>query len=282
METTSSKALEQEQSFEGKFPFEAVEYESITRTATPKIILNGYNWRLDTDLLPTTDGHSTDGLLWSNGGIICLNSFALPTTDPGHTGRLWSSGGAVVQSGYTPPAHDGVPVGVFFPYAGSTAPTGYLLFAPGATIGDLSSTATYKSASYEALFNICKASWGNAGTETWASHDKVLLPDPTAASLVGVGTSTGFTTNETIAQGVKVNDQLQGHNQGKGLIDTASGVSKVHDPNGHADWSGKGSVSGSANTAANTFYRADGSNGTPRIGTTTHGKYLGTYYIIKY
>jgi hypothetical protein len=103
METTSKKALEQDQSFEGKFPFEAVEYESITRTATPKIILNGYNWRLDTDLLPTTDGHSTDGLLWSNGGIICLNNFALPTTDPGHTSRLWSSGSKVVLSGFIEP-----------------------------------------------------------------------------------------------------------------------------------------------------------------------------------
>jgi hypothetical protein len=56
-----------------------------------------------------------------------------------------------------------------------TAPTGYLK-CDGNTIGDVSSGAFYESANYEALFDILKESFGNAGTEVFASGDTVKLP----------------------------------------------------------------------------------------------------------
>lgn len=280
LEKVNLKSTNNEIEDRGQNPFDNLEFETFGQTETPSVNVPGYRWKMDS--LPTSDP-SVNGMLWNDGGIIRVSGGgSLPTSDPGVAGKLWNSNGQVVLSGYTP--IDTNPVGTYFPYAGSTAPTGYLLLGPGYTIGDASSTATYKGAAYEALFNICKTSWGNAGTETWASHAKVYLPDPTAASLVGVGTSTGFTTNETIAQGTKVDDQAQEHAHkilnsfaGTGVIANNLAINAGTTQNGLYFPLGTGNGQITAGTMI-----ALGSSGDPRKGTTTHGKYLGTYYIIKY
>ena len=239
-------------------PFDNCEYQTFDQTSNPSVSIPGYRWIMDN----------------------------LPTSDPGVAGMLWNSSGNIVISGYTPPADPSPYItGMMMEYAGTTSPTsqGWLLLGQGFTIGNAASGATYASADYSDLFDLLKSSWGNLGTEVFANDDTVLLPDPTAASFVGAGTSSGYTADETTAFGTKYDDQFQDHHHlskwgsqtpidGQGIAGAAGG-----DPNKLS--AGSGSASNTFNIDAPV---SDGVNGTPRTGTTTHGKLLGVNYIIKY
>lgn len=69
-----------------------------------------------------------------------------------------------------------VPTGFILPAIYSTAPTGWLL-CNGDTIGKAGSGADHEGDEYEALFDYCKAYFGNAGTESFSGLDTVAIPN---------------------------------------------------------------------------------------------------------
>ena len=169
-------------------------------------------------------------------------------------------------------AADGFPVGGMIPYGGASAPTGWLLCD-----GSAVSRTTYY-----ALFQAIGTGWGAGDGSTTFN-----LPDAIGAAPVGVGTSTGYTENETYALGTKYNDQAQSWQLGA----TLSGEKYGYAGNNNT------SVSGIANAgyalpqltgdtvqgnADMLTAKSDGTNGVPRGGKTTHGKRIGVNYIIKY
>jgi microcystin-dependent protein len=161
---------------------------------------------------------------------------------------------------------DGFPVGGMTPYGGASAPTGWLLCD-----GSAVSRTTYY-----ALFQAIGTGWGVGDGSTTFN-----LPDAIGAAPVGVGTSTGYTENETYALGTKYNDQMQGHhhlsryylqnaNMGTGIT-----IDRV---NIDTDTANDDTIAKHRATSPTS----DGTNGTPRTGTVTHGKRIGVNYIIKY
>lgn len=144
-----------------------------------------------------------------------------------------------------------------------------------------------------------------------------LIPDMRGASPAGAGTSTGYTTNETVSLGVKHNDQVQDHqhriNAGKGShTHTQNAHTHIQDPHSHGagnywvsttyngvnqDYNSgtnatKIPLSNHASTATNQSTTAtNNSNTLPQIdtdslltartGTTTRGKVVGINFIIK-
>jgi microcystin-dependent protein len=164
-----------------------------------------------------------------------------------------------------------VPVGKIDMYAGSSAPSKWLL---------CDGTAVSRT-TYATLFAVCGTAYGVGNGSTTFN-----LPDFIAAAPAGVGTSTGYTTNETVARGTKYNDQFQGHiaqiygadNIGTGTgISGASGVS-ISGATGTINAGYNSTFGGSANKV--TQLGTDGTNGTPRTGTTTRGKLVGVNFII--
>lgn len=106
------------------------------------------------------------------------------------------------------------------------------------------------------------------------------VPDAVEASFVGLGTrGAGVTAHDTYALGQFKDDQGQSHKH-------QTTITEVHAQ--AAAFGIGGSVAGERSYATNTnnseltdVPRTDGTNGTPRTGTTTHGKLLGINYIIK-
>jgi microcystin-dependent protein len=153
-----------------------------------------------------------------------------------------------------------VPVGCMMPYAGpdSSIPTRWLL-CNGQEVSRVV---------YAALFAAIGTTWGAGdGSKTFN------LPDLVGATPAGAGTSTGYTQNETVTFGQKIDDQMQGHR---------------HPPlNGSFYTNASGTVSDIANGALRYTQATTGNpvtdtvNGTPRTGSTTHGKLVGVNYIIR-
>jgi microcystin-dependent protein len=150
------------------------------------------------------------------------------------------------------------PIGDIHMFGGAAAPSGWLICD-----GSAVSRATYGG-----LFTIIGTVFGiGDGVNTFN------LPDMRAATPAGVGTSTGFTANETVALGVKSNDQMQGHLHPLVIWRNITG--------------GSGSIrADTVETNSATVYTAspytDGVNGTPRTGNVTKGKTIGVNFIIKY
>ena len=161
-----------------------------------------------------------------------------------------------MSQGFTQPVQI-MPAGSMLMYAGSSAPSGYLICD-----GSAVSRTTYAS-----LFAILSTTWGTGDGSTTFN-----LPDMRGAAPAGVGTSTGYTSNETVALGTKYDDQFQGHwhdiNREYGF---ASGVLYL----------GPGPDGGSLSEPAR-WPISDGVNGTPRTGSVTKGKTVGVNFIIKY
>jgi microcystin-dependent protein len=158
--------------------------------------------------------------------------------------------------------------GMMIEFAGSSAPAGWIICD-----GSAISRTTYAK-----LFTAIGTTWGvGNGTTTFN------IPDHRAAAGAGVGTSTGYTQNETLALAVKYNDQIHGHWHELWLVsDSANGTVGAT----YSD-SGRSGGSGSANRrqTGNDYVRApisDGTNGTPRTGNVTRGKLLGVNFIIKF
>lgn len=129
----------------------------------------------------------------------------------------------------------------------------------------LAGTKINTSGTQSGVHSLRYCPWGISGARDF------LLPDPTGASLVGAGTSTGYTANETIYNGQKHDDRLQGFK-----VQTTVGVS-----NRNAVGSTKTLEQGTGVTLTSSALVTDGTNGTPRTGTTTRGKVLGVKFIIK-
>ncbi len=146
------------------------------------------------------------------------------------------------------------PIGTVLSFAGSTAPKGYL-------VCDGQSVAV---ADYPDLYAVI----GNTYGGDTASFN---VPDYRETVLVGVGENTTDTiaSHDVYELGEFKDDQLQGHehNTYKNYESGATG--------------GAGTVTNHGGVIHTLDIVSDGTNGEPRIGTTTHGKQKGVTYIIK-
>ena len=153
------------------------------------------------------------------------------------------------------------PVGILTMFAGSSAPVGYLL-CDGSEIN---------RTTYASLFSIIGETYGAGDASTTFN-----IPDMRETYAVGIGTrGASVTAHDVFALGEFKDDQEQGHyHTGSGAISTLAqaGVNYTTMDN---DTSSTGKVNAKEMVT-------DGSNGTPRTGTTTRGKALGVNYIIKY
>jgi microcystin-dependent protein len=165
-------------------------------------------------------------------------------------------------------AEDATPSGSILMFAGSTAPDNWLLCD-----GTAVSRATYNK-----LFQAIGTTWG-AGNGTTTFN----LPDMRGAAPAGVGTSAGYTENETIALGTKYNDQMQGHWHSLARKDVPLQRYTIGDLFGQVGATSERSIAstgGSAEFIA-TNMQTDTVNGTPRNGQVTRGKRVGVNFIIK-
>lgn len=176
----------------------------------------------------------------------------------------------IVYKSNSSPVHLGmdivIPVGTIQMFGGTSAPAGWFICD-----GTAKNRTTYAN-----LFSVISTRFGTGDGSTTFN-----LPDFRAASPVGVGTSTAFTTNETITLGTKYDDQMQGHyhniNQSNGG-GAGSLVPGAGSPNAQSTADYALAVDSYRGMGAIT----DGTNGTPRTGTVTKGKQLGVNFIIKY
>jgi microcystin-dependent protein len=162
-------------------------------------------------------------------------------------------------------AEDATPSGSILMFAGSTAPDNWLLC----------NGAAVSRATYNKLFQAIGTTWG-AGNGTTTFN----LPDMRGAAPAGVGTSTGYTQNETLALGTKYNDQFQGHGHDEIRLD---GIDFSYAANGTA---GAANIAlASSGGARNRFTMIgtinNGVDGNFRKGNVTRGKRVGVNFIIK-
>ena len=173
-----------------------------------------------------------------------------------------------------------VPAGAIFPYAVSTPPKGWLLC----------DGTSYLRTDYPELYVAITTTFGSAD----GTHFNV--PDFREAALVGVGTyspQTGYnttlhptiTSHDAYTMGQFKDDQAQSHTH---VLDSSfpSGGTTNTLGTSFSVGSGNGTlVEGAAGSGRGILVKApyvDGANGTPRAGTTSHGKQIGVNYIIKY
>jgi len=159
---------------------------------------------------------------------------------------------------------DTAPVGAVLAFAGVTAPSGWLICDGSAISREI----------YASLFLAIGTTWGSGNGSTTFN-----IPDARGAALAGAGTSVGYTQNETITLGVKHNDQSQGHVHKP----NGDGINQNHAfaPNGTTSFTATTGAVATVDNALTGVPRSDGSNGTPRTGSTTRGKVVGVNYIIK-
>jgi hypothetical protein len=165
--------------------------------------------------------------------------------------------------------------------AESTSDLGYRqLPAEGDTIGNTGSGATYAGPEYEALFLKLKAqagAWGNTGSESWGGGDTILLPNTQAVVLKGVGSQDiNGRTKTGPALGVAEEDQIQGHWH---LFQ--QGNININFVNNSVAGTGVSGVTSSETSPVESPI-TDGTNGTPRTGTTTRDNSVGVYWRIGY
>lgn len=158
------------------------------------------------------------------------------------------------------PFKNPIPVGTVLHFAGSTAPEGFLF-----TVGQEVSRSAYPS-----LFAVIGTKYGEGDGKTTFN-----LPDYREVVFVGAGQNVKLDINahDVYELGQFKDDQLQGHyhtiyggwdyGQGGKILQTT--------PQGEA----------SNLTEKKGDIVTDDKNGTPRTGSTTHGKQIGINYIIK-
>jgi len=170
-----------------------------------------------------------------------------------------------------------MPVGTVLMFTGSTAPNGFFVCD-----GTPVSRTTYAN-----LFSIIGTTFGiGDGSSTFN------LPDMRESVPVGAGTLDSIkqgsnhgaiATHDSYSVGIFKDDQVQGHKHKDAeyyspVLDGIFGgeYGGYHSPN----------IQDRGNSNTNILYTStpitDGTNGTPRAGTTTHGKQLGLNFIIKY
>ena len=151
-----------------------------------------------------------------------------------------------------------IPTGAVLPFAGTTAPEGFLLCD-----GSEVSRVTYAK-----LFGVIGEIYGKGDSSTTFN-----LPNYCETVLVGAGASSSskIRAHDIYEVGEFKDDQMQGHEHKTGKDGYFAYVSSGGTPCGDGDF-------GNVNTKGVV---SDGTNGTPRIGSTTHGKQIGVNFIIK-
>ncbi len=125
---------------------------------------------------------------------------------------------------------------------------------------------------YSALFAVIGTTYGVGDGSTTFN-----IPDLRGAAPGGAGTSTGYTTNETLTLGTKHNDRLQGFRVPSGI---AYPFGRYGTTTGAAANGPDGATSRTADPISGDPI-TDGVNGTPRTGATTRTKLLGVNFIIR-
>lgn len=158
------------------------------------------------------------------------------------------------------------PVGTIIAHANSNAPAGYILC-------DGRQLATSQ---YPQLSAACGSTYNTYSGGT-PSSGYFRIPDLRETTLVGAGTRGSRVTRHLasstsgMSAGVFYDDALQGHSHSVQTYNTSL-----------RDRSGSYYVPSSASASGTNTISSDGSNGTPRIDYTTHGKIMAIYYYIKY
>jgi microcystin-dependent protein len=148
------------------------------------------------------------------------------------------------------------PTGTVIMTAASSAPTGWLF-----TDGSAVSRTTYAD-----LFSSIGTTYGTGDGSTTFN-----LPNTAGIFVRGAGTQTISSIVHTAAAlGSKQNDQAQGHRHNQ----TAAGGGSTWDNTG-------GGASPESSTADTGDMKTDGTNGTPRTGTTTYPANITFNFIIK-
>jgi microcystin-dependent protein len=151
-----------------------------------------------------------------------------------------------------------IPTGAVFPFAGITAPEGFL-FCDGSAV----SRTTYAK-----LLGVIGETYGSGDGSTTFN-----LPDYRETVLVGAGQNEKLNIKEHDVYNIGEfkDDQMQGHwhliNGASGNAPGGGGV--LYEPEQYKD------------IATAKKITDDGKNGTPRVGSTTHGKQTGINFIIK-
>jgi len=205
-------------------------------------------------------GVTIDGVLLKDGGItatgantITLGTITADAIDETTPGSGVTVDGLLIKDGE---ARWIMPSGIVAPYAGASAPSGWLL-CDGAAVS---------RTTYAALFAVLSTTFGVGDGSTTFN-----VPDMRETAPVGVGTrGAGVTAHDTYTLGQFKDDQMQGHKHVAPTYGTGANAANV------------ASVTDSFfNTNETGVPITDGTNGTPRTGTTTHGKQIGLNYIIK-
>jgi hypothetical protein len=102
-----------------------------------------------------------------------------------------------------------------------------------------------------------------------------LLPNRAAVVGVGAGSQTINTRAKTAVLGLVEEDQMQGHKHKVGTI-TIGAIGAAY------NIAGDSATAGVANPLTLAPLESDGTNGTPRTGTTTRENRIGMNYYIKY
>ena len=177
---------------------------------------------------------------------------------------------AAIQSGITEEIVQRIlgatptPVGTVQMYAGANAPQGYLL---------CQGQAVSKS-EYAELYLVI----GDLYSKPEDAEDIFRVPDLRETVIVGVGENktSKIAAHDIYALGEFKDDQFQGHKHSWTGVDDCWSISN----SGRITFT-SGEYRGPANfSIAGPI--SDGTNGEPRVGTTTHGKQMGLNYIIKY
>lgn len=153
-----------------------------------------------------------------------------------------------------------VPTGSVLHFAGETAPEGFLLCN-----GQEVSRITYAR-----LFSVIKQKYGAGDGSTTFN-----VPDYREVTLVGAGQNEklNITEHDVYNVGEFKDDQMQGHkHSNRGQISDGSSDGK-YKAQVTLNTKSVNEITGNPIT--------DGINGTPRIGSTTHGKQIGINFIIK-
>lgn len=175
---------------------------------------------------------------------------------------LWAKDPKKVVSNFLNEAEkvESCPVGTILSGLYTTAPDGFLLCN-----GQEVAIADYFEL-YTVIGSLAECQSKNEGM--------FKVPDLREVALVGAGTndSLSIANHDTYNVGEFKDDQLQGHVH-----------SYLSDKDRYAGWiwheNGPERYGGSKKTGSP---ESDGTNGTPRIGSTTHGKQIGINYVIKY
>lgn len=150
-----------------------------------------------------------------------------------------------------------IPTGAVLPFTGTTAPEGFLLCD-----GSEVSRVTYAK-----LFEVIGEIYGKGDSSTTFN-----LPDYRETVLVGASASSNpkIKAHDIYEVGEFKDDQMQGHRHNVNAFLYKQGT---NGPSGNYFDYGQIESSDPIN---------DSLNGTPRTGSTTHGKQIGINFIIKY